>query len=48
MTIEVLSNFINDKLIDRLYCTFSGRVYLIQADGSEYDGAIGEISILGK
>ena len=48
MTTEVLSNFINDKWIDRLYCNFNGRVYLIQADGSEYDGAIGEISVLGK
>ncbi len=48
MTTEVLSNFINDKWIDRLYCNFNGRVYLIQADGSEYDGAIKQISILGK
>ena len=47
MTIH-LANSIKDKWIDRLYCTFSGRVYLIQADGSEYDGAIGEISVLGK
>jgi len=44
----VLSNFIQDKWIDRLYCTLHGKVYLIQKDGSEYDGAIGEISILGK
>ena len=44
----VLSNFIQDKWIDRLYCRPSGVTYLIQADGSEYDGAIGEISILGK
>ena len=40
--------YIKDKWIDRLYCTIHGKVYLIQADGSEYDGAIGEISILGK
>ena len=47
MTIH-LANYIKDKWIDTLYCTFSGRVYLIQADGSEYDGAIKQISILGK
>jgi len=48
MTNIHLANFIKDEWIDRLYCNFNGKVYLIQKDGSEYDGAIGEISILGK
>ena len=48
MTNIHLANYIKDKWIDRLYCTLHGKVYLIQKDGSEYDGAIGEISILGK
>ena len=48
MTNIHLANFINDEWIDRLYCNFNGKVYLIQKDGSEYDGAIGQISILGK
>ena len=37
---QVVSNFINDKWIDRLYQTLQGKVYLIQKDGTEYKGAI--------
>ena len=48
MTNIHLANYIKDKWIDRLYCTLHGKVYLIQKDGSEYNGAIKEISILGK
>ena len=40
MTNIHLANYIKDKWIDRLYCTLHGKVYLIQADGSEYNGAI--------
>ena len=37
---QVVSNFVNDKWIDRLYQTLQGKVYLIQKDSTEYKGAI--------
>ena len=46
MTNIHLANYLKDKWIDRLYCTLHGKVYLIQADGSEYNGAIKTKKIL--
>ena len=43
---QVVSNFINDKWIDRLYQKLNGKVYLIQNDGTEYKGAIKTKKIL--
>ena len=48
MTNIHLANYIKDKWIDRLYCTLHGKVYLIQADGSEYNGAIKTKKFSGK
>ena len=40
MNNQVVSNFVKDKWIDRLYQTLQGKVYLIQKDSTEYKGAI--------
>ena len=45
---QVVSNFINDKWIDRLYQTLQGKVYLIQKDSTEYKGAIKTKKFSGK
>ncbi len=45
---QVVSNFINDKWIDRLYQKLNGKVYLIQNDGTEYKGAIKTKKFSGK
>lgn len=45
---QVVSNFVNDKWIDRLYQTLQGKVYLIQKDSTEYKGAIQTKKFSGK
>ena len=45
---QVVSNFINDKWIDRLYQTLQGKVYLIEKDSTEYTGAIKTKKFSGK
>ena len=45
---QVISNFMNDKWIDRLYQRLNGKVYLIQKDGKEYKGAIQTKKFSGK
>ena len=45
---QVVSNFVNDKWIDRLYQTLQGKIYLIQKDGTEYKGAIQTKKFSGK
>mgnify|MGYP001174601554 CR=1 FL=1 len=45
---QVVSNFVNDKWIDRLYQTLHGKVYLIQKDSTEYKGAIKTTKFSGK
>ena len=45
---QVISNFMNDKWIDRLYQKLNGKVYLIQKDGTEYKGAIQTKKFSGK
>ena len=45
---QVVSNFVNEQWIDRLYQTLHGKVYLIQKDSTEYEGAIKTKKFLGK
>ena len=45
---QVVSNFVNDKWIDRLYQTLQGKVYLIQKDSTQYKGAIQTKKFSGK
>tara|TARA_R100001463_G_scaffold12136_1_gene33409 strand:+ start:183 stop:512 length:330 start_codon:yes stop_codon:yes gene_type:complete len=45
---QVVSNFINEQWIDRLYQTLHGKVYLIQKDSTEYKGAIKTKKFSGK
>ncbi len=45
---QVVSNFVNDKWIDRLYQTLQGKVYLIQKDSTKYKGAIKTKKFSGK
>lgn len=45
---QVVSNFVNEQWIDRLYRTLHGKVYLIQKDSTEYKGAIKEKKFSGK
>ena len=45
---QVVSNFVNDKWIDRLYQRFNKSIYLIQKDGTEYKGAIKTKKFSGK
>ena len=45
---QVVSNFVNEQWIDRLYQTLQGKVYLIQKDSTEYKGAIKTKKFLGK
>ena len=45
---QVVSNFVNEQWIDRLYQTLHGKVYLIQKDSTEYKGAIKTTKFSGK
>ena len=45
---QVVSNFVNEQWIDRLYRTLHGKVYLIQKDSTEYKGAIQTKKFSGK
>ena len=45
---QVVSNFVNEQWIDRLYQTLHGKVYLIQKDSTEYKGAIKTKKFSGK
>ena len=45
---QVVSNFVNDKWIDRLYQRFNKSIYLIQKDGTGYKGAIKTKKFSGK
>tara|TARA_R100001509_G_C4705081_1_gene161379 strand:+ start:236 stop:541 length:306 start_codon:yes stop_codon:yes gene_type:complete len=40
MATIVLSNFINDEFIDRVYQNLHGKIYLIQKDGTIYKGKL--------
>jgi len=37
---KLLSNMIGEKYVARMYEAFSGRVYVVEADGSHYRGKI--------
>ena len=39
----ILSNFINDKFVDRIYQNFNKSYYLVLKDGSLYSGKIKQI-----
>lgn len=43
-----LANWDGEKFIDRLYQSFDKSIYMIQADGSTYYGAIKTITTKGK
>jgi hypothetical protein len=37
---KLLSNMVDDQYVARMYEAFSGRVYVVEADGSHYPGKI--------
>tara|TARA_A100001201_G_scaffold47509_2_gene47724 strand:- start:313 stop:624 length:312 start_codon:yes stop_codon:yes gene_type:complete len=44
----IVSNFINDQYIDRIYISFNKQPYLVLKNGKQFEGKIKELKIKGK